>query len=254
MVNKEFEVAKLSNWNNLMFCEKIKYYGTKLNHHYSKYVDKLEAKKIIQEICGEEIKTTKILKILNDPNDISSIDISNSCIIKSVHGSGWNIPILSENKKICINQIRNTLNNWDKIYSYTEIQYAYIKPGFFIEEIIDDKYYGKTGDAIVYMIRCIYGKAVSISAYLKNKGKISNYDLNWNVIYKNELSQIEKPKNLDKIIKYAELLSSPFEFVRIDFYIDKKDDIYFSEYTFTPAAGQMIFTKEIEKKLCETWV
>jgi len=41
------------------------------------------------------------------------------------------------------------------------------------------------------------------------------------------LPAFEKPKNLDKMIEYAEKLSKNFEFVRMDFYIDKNDDIYY---------------------------
>lgn len=255
MVNPEFVVIKPSNWKNLMLFEKIQYYGLCLNENYSKYVDKINAKEIVKEICGENVKVTKILKLLKQPHAICFNDLVEDCIIKSSHGSSWNIPIKKRNITYTnMVEIRKKLNSWNKVYSKSEKQYIFIKPRFFIEETIDDKYYGKTGNALVYMVRCIYGKAITISPYLKNEDKISNYDVSWNLIYKNELPHIEKPKNIDKMIEYAELLSKPFEFVRIDFYIDKNDDLYFSEYTFTPKGGNITFTKELEKKLGEYWV
>ena len=43
----------------------------------------------------------------------------------------------------------------------------------------------------------------------------------------------EKPGCLDEMLKYAEILSKPFPFVRVDFY-EVKGKIYFGELTFTP--------------------
>ena len=47
---------------------------------------------------------------------------------------------------------------------------------------------------------------------------------------------IEKPKCIDAIFKYAEVISKQFPFVRADFYA-VGDKVYFGELTFTPAAG-----------------
>jgi hypothetical protein len=252
MVNREFIVKKPYFWNSLALYQKIKYYGENMNQHYSKYVDKLEAKEIVKHVCPD-LKTTTVIKILDDPYDINVDDLLDNRIIKSSHGSGWNI-VISNETKANVPLIHNTLKDWNKVYSFKEKQYAFIKPRFFIEDVIDDKYYGKNGNAIVYMIRCIYGKPITVSPFLKNTHQISNYDINWNLIYKNELPHIEKPVHFDKMLKYAELLSSPFEFVRIDFHVDKNDDIYFSEFTFTPRAGMAVFSHEIEKKLGILWI
>jgi len=47
---------------------------------------------------------------------------------------------------------------------------------------------------------------------------------------------IDKPNNLEHMIVLAELLSSPFSFVRVDIY-NVESGIYFGEYTFAPGAG-----------------
>lgn len=250
MVNNEFIIKKPDNWQNLPLYQKIQYYGQNMNELYAKYVDKIEAKKIIKDICGDDIKVAKIVKILRNPTDIAKEELHNHLIIKSAHGSGWNLIINNNDLK----NVHKTLKSWNKVYSRTEKQYAYLVPRFFIEEIIDDKYYGKNGNAVVYMFRCIYGKVISVSSYLKHTGQTTNYDREWNVHHKNDLPHIIKPVHFDKMIKYAEILSSPFEFVRIDFHIDKNDDVYFSEFTFTPLAGQKVFSDDLEKKLGETWI
>ena len=50
------------------------------------------------------------------------------------------------------------------------------------------------------------------------------------------------------------ILSAPFEFVRMDFYIDIEDKIYLSEYTFTPAAGFQYYSCKVEKELGKIWI
>jgi hypothetical protein len=73
--------------------------------------------------------------------------------------------------------------------------------------------------------------------------RIKVYDTEWNNIENVVMKyaedpqiEIEKPKEIDKLIEYAEHLSNPFHHARVDFYIvDGK--IYFSEITFTDGAG-----------------
>jgi hypothetical protein len=53
----------------------------------------------------------------------------------------------------------------------------------------------------------------------------------------------DRPALLDEALKICEDLSAPFDFVRIDLYIIGTD-IYFGEFTFTPAAGTRRFSRE----------
>lgn len=55
---------------------------------------------------------------------------------------------------------------------------------------------------------------------------------------------LSKPKNLDKMIEYAKLLSEDIPQVRVDFY-DVEGEIYFGEMTFTGNQGRMpYYTQE----------
>jgi hypothetical protein len=56
------------------------------------------------------------------------------------------------------------------------------------------------------------------------------------------------------MIELAEILSAPFEFVRIDFYLSSDRKIYFSEYTFTPSGGYRFYTNNIEAELGKLWL
>lgn len=52
---------------------------------------------------------------------------------------------------------------------------------------------------------------------------------------------LTKPPRWAEMVAFAEQLSQPFDFVRIDLY-DAPDDIYFGEFTFTPGAGLTNFS------------
>jgi hypothetical protein len=152
-----FKFDKPPGWNKLPIYLKIRYYASILDHNYSIYVDKLEAKKIV---ANKEIKVAKVVKELKDIDDIKEEDINPNCLLKATHGSGWNLDF----KEISgLEEIKDFLKTHNKVYSDTyEKQYAYIKPRFFIEEKIDDMYTRLSGKAVVFMFRCIYGRPISI--------------------------------------------------------------------------------------------
>lgn len=260
------------NWTDLpLFC-KISYYSYILDIRYSIYVDKIEAKKIVKELTHGEIKTAKIVKELKNAEDFVESDINPLHILKASHGCGWNLDLKTNTK---IDEIRDFINK--RMHTYKsrenfEKQYNYIEPRFFIEEKINDFLYGVTGKAIVFMVRCIHGKPISIGVkfkYIKKSKDKDNdniyevnllYDTNWNKIKDSEITKsdniifdIQKPKKFDIMIRNAEILSQRFEFVRIDYYIDKKHDIYFSEFTFSPNGGYQTFNMEIEKETSKYW-
>jgi hypothetical protein len=244
-------MEKPDNWSDLMFCEKINIYKNVLNEEHSKYTDKLLVKNIVKDICGDKIKVAKVVKVLKDPNDLDQNDINPKYIIKAAHGSGWNINI---KKDTDVDGCKFLLRSWNRCYSKSEKQYTYIKPVFYIEEKINDKILGDTGEAIVYMIRCIRGAPISIG--IKYKNFMNNYDINWEPIgstsQKIPFDLLLNDTKFTDMIYYASILSKPFEFVRMDFYLSKTD-IYFSEFTFTPNAGKQVFTKDVEYMLGKLW-
>ena len=108
-----------------------------------------------------------------------------------------------------------------------------------------------------YKIWCFNGKAYYIYV-CNNRNKSGNqahvmtYDLDWNAhpeysVFNTDYPQgdiIPKPKNLDKMIKIAEILSKGYPEVRVDLY-NINGRIYFGELTFTSQGGLMdYFTPE----------
>lgn len=239
---------KPSGWGNLPMFKKIEIYGQYLTCKHAKYVDKLQAKKEVKKICGDELEVANVIRILKNPTDLKKEDLDTSHMIKSAHASGWNINIDSE---LNLENIIKKLNAWNITYNTNnEKQYGFINPRFFIEEKIEDNVLGKTGDALVYMIRCVHSKPISIG--VKYKKVQNSYDINWNLTQQSQIPfSVPKPRKLQNMLDIATKLSCEFEFVRIDLYIGKNDIIYFSEYTFTPAGGHQVYdmTTEIQQGL-----
>lgn len=242
-----FSFSKPNDWKNLPLYKKISYYKTQLNENYVKYVNKLEAKIIVKNILNDEINIAKVVRVLQDSTDFKKEDKNPNHVLKTVHGSGWNIIDLENTS---LSKILSFLQKWNRIFDgQNEPHYKYIKPQFFIEEKIHDKFGGV--NLSTFMFRCIQGKPQTFS--IQKNSKINNFDIEGNPIKKlehdfrieNELFLIMK--------KNAEILCKPFEFVRIDFFIDEKNNIYFSEFTFTPLCGNQYYSDEIESKLGKLW-
>ena len=96
-----------------------------------------------------------------------------------------------------------------------------------------------------YKFFCFNGKVecfkVDFDRFTSHKANY--YDRNamllpfWETVCPADHSKIfDKPKNFNKMIEYAEILSKDIPFVRIDFY-NINGKIYFGEITFFPAAG-----------------
>lgn len=240
-------IKKSEKWSIMPMYRKILHYKHFIGKEYMPYVDKLLAKDKVKEILGDDIEVAKVVKVLKNTNDISSLDMHDNYLLKSSHGSGWNLD-LKYNKDL--NFIKSKLKEWNKSYfGVDEPHYKYLKPMFFIEEKIKDKVLGITGNAIVYMFRCIHGKPEIISIKYNNKQNF--YDKDWN-IFEKHVENIEKPPNFSKMIYICEELSKIFEFVRIDLYLSK-DKIYFSEFTFTPCGGCKFYNDKIENDLGKLW-
>ncbi len=248
-------MIKPDNWPSLLFYQKIKLYAATLTEEHAKYTDKLSAKIIAKEQCPE-IVIPKVVRVLADYRDLKSDDINPNHILKSSHASKWNNDFKFSSDKQFIDK---RLAKWNKKYKGTSIekQYAFIEPRFFIEEKVEDRILGSVGNAIVYMVRCVYGKPISIS--VRWGSRQNTYSTEWvefpNCDKHKICIDIPKPYDLDKILEYAAKLAGPFEFVRMDFYLSP-DKVYFSEYTFTPAGGQASFpgNANLERELGDKWL
>lgn len=246
-----YSLEKPEHWNTLSLNEKVKYYGTRLTKDYSDYVDKLKAKDIVKSILGSAINIPRTVRVLDHNLDIYESDLNPYTIIKGAHGCKFNINIV---RGLRLPRVKYLLQKYSTTFNphQHEIQYTYLQPRFFIEEKVDDYYTGRSGEAVVYMFRCIYGNPVMIS--IGYKEWCNYYYIDWSVIKEEIPFQIDIIPEMETMKLLASKLSNPFEFVRIDFYLDRQKQIYFSEYTFTPNAGYPCVSREIEYELGKSWI
>lgn len=231
---------KPGNWDSMPLYEKSRIYGLQLGEKEGLYSDKLEVKEIVSSI----VKVAKVIKILN--NDIKQEDINPNHILKSSHGSGWNIDFAKDNKFI---SIKKKIKMWNKLYNpVNEPHYKYIRPRFFIEEKIQDKTHPNF--LITYRFRCIRGVVIAIRVTVEDK--LYDYFPDWTPMKDNPDPELPCPEELEEMLRISERLSSIFEFVRIDLYLGK-DGIYFSEYTFTPNGYEQIYYDVLEMELSKLW-
>lgn len=230
--------------------EKIGVYAQHLDERYAPYIDKLEAKAIVTAALPD-LQVAPVIRVLKDHADITTADLGASNLLKAAHGCGWNIPLDGSAPLL---EIHDALQSWASApYSTKEKQYTYVKPRYFIESILDDKYTGKSGKARVFMVRCIHGKPVSVGVRLGNGSSVQNsYSPSFKLL-EPEKFPFEKPAQWETLLQYAEVLAAPFEFVRMDFYIGSDEKIYFSEYTFTPAGGHRVFPIHLEHTFGKLW-
>lgn len=120
-----------------------------------------------------------------------------------------------------------------------------------IEEYLED-YDSKYDRARDFKCYVAGGKVWFIVVYVrhskksKNKSNNRTYTRNWIPFYRKwdayEMSKeiVKKPKDLHKLIEYAEKIASKIDcFLRLDFYMTKRGPV-FGEFTTTPNAGQYI--------------
>ncbi len=223
---------------------------------YSKYIDKIQAKKIVGNLIGEE----HIVPTLGKWKNAEEIDydlLPDKFVLKCNHDQGSVIIVRNKNNFDRDSSARflnsRLKSNWyygTREYGYKNISPMIFAEQFLQEDIIDYKFYCFHGEP-----RFLYcGKGLTIDHSLK----IDFYDLDWKRMpfYRTDydrLGEVEKPANLDAMADIARLLSKDFIFVRVDLF-DVGGQVYFSELTFCPASGFMPFVPEEYDAIVGEWL
>ena len=210
--------------------------------------DKLAVREYVKEKIGEEYLIPLVFSTKN-VNDLTPENLPNfPIIIKTNHDSG-STQIIRDKKNIDWSLIHDrfkkslTVNYY---FYWREWQYKNISPCIIIEKLLLQENGSVPYD---YKLHCFGGKVTYIQVHMDRETKHTRsfYDVNWNLLNiedpYNKEKQSPPPHQLSKMIKLAQRLSSPFTYVRIDFYeLDRK--IYFGEFTFHPEGGYRKFTPE----------
>lgn len=237
---KKINLKKPKTFNEKLMYLKLKEYEN--NELITKCADKYKVREYVKD-CGLKDILNDLLGVYNNADEIDFDKLPNQFVLKCNHASGFNI-ICKDKSKLDIEKTKKTLNKWMKTdyWKYVaEIQYKNIDKKIICEKYLDSN----NGKALKdYKIYCYNGKPdlclVCVDRDL-GKPKYFYMDKNWRMMKMNLASKnvpndfkIPKPKSMEKMYKYAEILSKPFKFVRVDFY-DYMDNPIFGELTFTPA-------------------
>lgn len=204
--------------------------------------DKYRVRDYVEEAgCGALLN--RLYGAWDRVEDIPWADLPDSFVLKGNHGCAYNI-LCPDKSNLDIENAKTLLRKWmkdDFWRKHAEMQYRKIP-----KKIICEAYLGDGSAPVDYKIYCFHGKADYILVCTeRNAGKPKFYffDRNWQLcpITKDGKQAIpgftlEKPAHLDEMLKYAQILSKPFPFVRVDFY-HVKDQIVFGELTFTPSGA-----------------
>ena len=235
---------KLDLKNPKTYTEKVQW--MKLHYHHpllTKLVDKYTVRDYVAQKAPEIL--VPLLWQGFDARDIPWDDLPDRFVMKTTHGSTFNI-ICWDKSKLDREECVKKLNGWLKtkfLRCYGEWFYGVEKPRIIIEEFLD------VGEGRVpedYKIFCFDGKphiiVVHTGRFVGQKTHLANiYDLEWNfreghkINFENDVP-MEKPEQLDELLRYARLLSEDFIHVRVDLYL-VKGKVYFGEMTFTNGAG-----------------
>lgn len=229
------------------FCEKIQW--LKLNYRNQdiiKLTDKVEARKYISELVGDEILIEQY-GVYDTVEEIDFTKLPSKFVLKPSHSCG-RIIICKDKKSMNWVKEKNKMQRWLKenfFYEAGEWQYKDLKPRIICEKLLQEN----IND---YKIYCFNGKPYCTQVISNRAGESYNsnyYDMDWNLMdirrkdHKVSKDIISKPVNYDKMLSISRKISEKFPFVRMDFYeVDSK--LYFGEATFTPANGMIKFVPD----------
>ena len=221
------------------------------------YVDKYKVRDYVEKRLGIKY-LPQLYGVYKKSSEIDFNKLPDKFVLKLNNGCGCNLIVKNKNN-INEEEVKKLADTWLQSNYYKisrEKQYKNIEQVIVCEEYLEDD----SGELRDYKLFCFNGEVKFIQV---DTGRFSNhiqnfYDKKWNKLNftfaceKNNYID-KKPKLLNEMIKKAEILSSDFPFVRIDFYY-ANERIYFGEITFTPKNGHRAFTpKEMDLEIA-SWI
>ncbi|MDU4789068.1 MAG: ATP-grasp fold amidoligase family protein [Clostridium sp.] len=257
----EERIGHKLDWNNLQtYTEKMQW-EKMFDKNPQKILlsDKFKVRDWVAEKIGEQY-LIPLLGVWKNFDDIDFESLPNQFVLKTNHGSGTNY-IVNDKSKFNINRAKLMFNDWMKIdYGYNtgfELHYSEIERRIIAERYLETQ----QKELQDYKFICFDGKPyfcwVDMGRYSHHTRNV--YDLSWNLQPWNQENYeiygepIPCPKNFNKMIEIATILSENFHHVRVDLY-NVDGEIYFGEMTFTNGSGlDRIIPEEYDLSLGKLW-
>lgn len=253
MVKLQYRIKcgrKLNLSNPQRYSEKIQWY--KLNYRNDLMpvcADKFAVREYVKS-RGMEHLLNELYAVYDTPEEIRWAELPESFIMKATHGSGKN-KVVTDKSQTSLEELQSIAREWLRNPGYSagrEWGYTDIKPKIIFEKLLPRD---ERNDLPDYKFFCFDGKVYCLYVMIdytdnRDNGKVGFFDRSFRqlpcrrVEYHALTEQIEKPKNFEQMIQYAETLAQGFPHVRMDFYnIDGRT--VFGEMTFYHASGYTLF-------------
>lgn len=254
---------KLDLQNPQTFNEKLNW--LKLFDHnplYTTLVDKLAVKDWVAAKYGDNSIIIPTLRVYNTIEDIDFNELPDQFVLKTSH-SGDSLGVVVCKDKKTFNYKRSLANlksslNTDYYKPGREWPYKNVPRKVFAEQYLEDEY----GELRDYKFFCFNGKVKALFiATDRSKGHVcfDYFDSNFNHLDfvqshpMKGVKNFEKPKNFERMIEIAEILSHDIPHVRVDLY-DVNGNIYFGEMTFYHYGGIVPFHPESWDYIFGEWL
>lgn len=248
---KDLNLEKPETFNEKLLWLKLKKYNK--DPLVIQCADKYRVRDYVSS-CGYGDILIDMLGAWDSAKNIPWDDLPDKFVLKWNFGAGMNI-VCKDKKKLDKTHTVKQMNKWQKKkywLSHSEMHYKYMPKKIVCEEYLECL---DTATIPDYKIYCFHGKPVAVLV-MQNRGSgkmcTEFFDTEWNPLdnsskYAAPSKKTPKPICLNKMMQAAEKLSSPFPFVRCDFYV-VGDKFYFGELTFTPAGGMYTSETKINGK------
>ena len=211
------------------------------NELYTVLADKYLVREWVAEKIGEEY-LIPLIGAWDDFDDIDFDKLPEKFVLKANHGCKYNYIVYDKSK---FNQAdaRNKFSRWMKenfAWNSLELHYKNIPRKIIAEEYLENS----DKNLNDYKIFCFNGKPKYIMYVTDRMESIKSafYDLDWNLMpfvfnFPRYTGEVERPPQLEEMIRLAEILAEGFPHVRVDFYALNDGSIKFGEMTFTTSSG-----------------
>lgn len=248
-----------------LFGEKIqwlKLYNRKAE--YSLMVDKVEAKKYVSHIVGEQYIIPNIA-VWDTPDQIDFDKLPDKFVLKTTHGGGSaGVIICKDKSKLNIDEVKQKLSFALKLCLYKsqrEWPYKNVPKRILAEKFMEDD---QNDDLLDYKFFCFNGepKLCQVIGNRRTNETIDFYDMDWNHIpglvglnpnVSNSPIVHNQPQTFETMKEIACKLSSSIPFARIDLY-EINGNCFFGEITFYPNGGLGRFYPQKWNEIIGSWI